>query len=33
TGVDPVLTPSGEVQVACHLFDEYAPLAVDGEGR
>jgi oligopeptide/dipeptide ABC transporter ATP-binding protein len=27
-GVDPALTPSGEVQVACHLYDEYAPLAV-----
>jgi len=29
TGVDPVLTKSGDVQVACHLYDEYAPLAVE----
>ena len=28
TGVDPALVASGEAQVACHLFDEYAPLAV-----
>jgi oligopeptide/dipeptide ABC transporter ATP-binding protein len=28
-GVDPVLVSSGEAQVACHLFDEYAPLAVN----
>src|SRR3954454_2705711 len=28
TGVDPVLVSSGEAQVACHLYDEYAPLAV-----
>ncbi|MDX6244627.1 MAG: hypothetical protein QOE76_2350, partial [Frankiales bacterium] len=32
-GVDPVLTSSGEVQVACHLYDEYAPLAVEEESR
>jgi hypothetical protein len=29
TGVDPVLIQSGDAQVACHLYDEYAPLAVD----
>jgi peptide/nickel transport system ATP-binding protein len=29
TGIDPALTPSGEVQVACHLYDEYAPLAAE----
>jgi oligopeptide/dipeptide ABC transporter ATP-binding protein len=33
TGVDPVLTKSGDVQVACHLYDEYAPLAVEADGR
>jgi oligopeptide/dipeptide ABC transporter ATP-binding protein len=29
TGVEPALTKSGDVQVACHLYDEYAPLAAD----
>jgi oligopeptide/dipeptide ABC transporter ATP-binding protein len=29
TGVDPVLIQSGDVQVACHLYDEYAPLATE----
>jgi oligopeptide/dipeptide ABC transporter ATP-binding protein len=29
TGVDPVLIQSGDAQVACHLYDEYAPLAVE----
>ena len=29
TGIDPVLVPSGEVEVACHLYDEYAPMAAE----
>ena len=29
TGVDPRLIKSGDVEVACHLYNEYAPLAVD----
>ncbi len=32
-GVDPVLVPSGEVEVACHLFDEHAPLAAPDPQR
>ena len=29
SGVDPALVTSGEAQVACHLYDEYAPLAAE----